>query len=161
MKVRLSIFSCMAMFLIISCRAQFNYSTFEKENISYLEGYSMKHWSSVLDSVAALSINNENLDSIKTKYGAQVVDIAYMESQYGKPEDYDIWLVKYGDLRSLLYFGPNGHINEVSQVPECIVEMYRWRFESGEPIQILYLRKGKELIPFDASWFPKGFLFPE
>ena len=142
---------------IIGCREEvskpFDLQRYNKEGNEYLEKYSELLWSNRLDSIVNSSDRQKRINDLIEIYGDNILRIEYMLDEYYESSHHNIWLLKNREFRSLGYYGIPDRARGLDSLPECIIEMYAWGTETGDWIEIYYLRKGKELMPIDYSVF--------
>lgn len=167
MKNLIGVISSLFILLTLGCGQPDIHNFFDEEHSEeeinrFIEKFSADHWSTDFDYAIKAPRVKHRVDSIKEKFGLKVYDIHYMYDRYGEPKDHDIWLIEYGKHQSLVHwYEPGGKIRELKCIPTCILEMFQWQVESGEYVEVVFLRTGKELIPYHGWWFPADYIFPE
>ena len=152
--------------VLISCdetvKRPFDFQRYDSEGISYLEKYSESIWSDSLDSLINSPGSKSRMEDVRNKYGSDILSDHYNYLVYSKPYNSQIWLMKYGDAYVLQGADELPCTTEdINKITECILEMSKYQVESGEWVEVYYLRKGKKSIAFDATCYPADFVWME
>ena len=134
----------------------FDVDRFDKEGYAYVEKYSEKFWSDSLDALVNSPETRIKKDDLNNKFGVNIANPNYMLLVNTEPVKYQILLLNYGEIS---WWRGSYNVTYISQdlkkIPECLLEMYMWQAESGEWVEVYYLRKGKELLPIYYKSFPE------